>query len=398
MSKLTNWVLLCGLATVGAGQSIIFSVLPPLGREIGIPDYQIALIFTLAAIAFMLSAPFWGKKSDQWGRKKLIVFGFLGYAISTALFGVFGDLGRVGIISAFSAFLFMTGARLCYALLSSGVFPSVQAAMAESAPDEKRASVMASIQAAFGLGMIGGPAIASLLVIVSITLPLYVSGALAAIAALLVIRLVPNSKPAIREGEQVKLLITDRRIFLMLITGFVYFITLSGLLQLAAFRYQDLFFLEPSAAAAQSSIGFVFSALATIATQVMIMGKLKLPASRMVQFGLALGAIAFAFMTQTQELWHVHGMFALFGISIGLMTTGFNTSVTLAVSQQELGAVSGLAASAQAGGYIVGPLLAASLYQLQTESPFWLFAVVLAILTLIVTAAGARSSKPIQTS
>ncbi len=78
MPKITTWILLCGLATVGAGQSIIFSVLPPLGRQIGMPDYQVALIFTSAALAFMVSAPYWGGEKVMSGgverRSLLLVF------------------------------------------------------------------------------------------------------------------------------------------------------------------------------------------------------------------------------------------------------------------------------------------------------------------------------------
>ncbi|ELR66777.1 multidrug-efflux transporter [Photobacterium marinum] len=385
MPKITTWILLCGLATVGAGQSIIFSVLPPLGRQIGMPDYQVALIFTLAAIAFMVSAPYWGRKSDEWGRKKMIAFGFLGYAASTGLFGLFGDLGRFSVITATSAFLLMTFARLCYALLSSGVFPAVQAAIAESTGEENRSSAMASIQAAYGIGMVGGPGIASLLVVISITLPLYVSAAISAVAGMLVLVVMPETKKAKSvDKAKIKLKVTDSRIFFLLLSGFAYFIALSGLLQLAAFRYQDLFQLTPELAAAQTSIGFVCSAVATIITQLLIIGRLRLAPANQIVIGLVSGASAFFLMTLPEHVWQMHALFVLFGLSTGLMTTGFNTAVTLAVDKDELGAVSGLAAGTQAAGYVVGPLLSALLYQMAAEVPFQLFALLLGLFCALV--------------
>ena len=384
MPKITTWILLCGLATVGAGQSIIFSVLPPLGRQIGMPDYQVALIFTSAALAFMVSAPYWGRKSDEWGRKKIIVFGFLGYAASTGLFGLFGDLGRFGVITATSAFFFMAIARLFYALLSSGVFPAVQATIAESTGEENRSSAMASIQAAYGIGMIGGPGIASLLVVLSITLPLYVSAVISAVAGVLVLVIMPEGKTKSVSKSKVKLKPTDSRIFFLLLTGLVYFIAFSGLMQVTAFRYQDLFQLGPEHASAQTSIGFVCSAVATIFTQLLIVGRMRLSPATQIAIGLIAGASAFFLMALPDQLWQMHALFVLFGVSVGMMTTGFNTAVTLAVAIGELGAASGLAAGTQAGGYVIGPLLSALLYQITVELPFLLFAILLGLFCVLV--------------
>ncbi|GAB2667056.1 MFS transporter [Vibrio panuliri] len=380
MSKLNVWTLLIGLACVGAGQSVLFSVLPPLGRDIGLADHQVALIFTLAAIAFMASAPFWGRKSDEWGRKRLIVLGFFGYAISMAVFAVFGDLGRFGLLSVTVTFWLLTLSRLAYALLSSGVFPAVQAAMAESSPIEKRASAMASIQAAFGLGMIAGPAIAAVLVVVSITLPLYVSAAVSLVAASLVLLVMPNNAPSQTvTTTKSKLRVTDVRIRIYLLIGFVFFVAFAGLMQLTAFRYQDLFSLTAEQAAAETSIGFLCSAIATLLIQVLVIRRFSPHAFTQLLFGLLFGATAFGLLVFPSASWQMHILFALFGCSMGLVSTGFNTAVTLAVNEHELGAASGLAAGAQAGGYIVGPLLATSLYHLNTDLPFACFALVLAV-------------------
>lgn len=385
MTKLTIWTLLLGLACVGAGQSILFSVLPPLGRQIGLADYQVALIFTLAATAFMISAPYWGKKSDQWGRKKLIVLGFFGYAISTGIFAVIGDLGRFGVLSVSLTFLLLTLSRLAYALLSSGVFPAVQAAMAESTSIEKRASAMASIQAAFGIGMVAGPGVAALLVVISITLPLYVSAVISLLAAILVVFAMPANKAiAHRKSLTPSIKFSDVRVRNFLMIGFVYFVALAGLLQLTAFRYQDLFGLTTEAAAANTSVGLLCSAIATLLTQFLIIRRFSTHPRKQLLWGIWAGAIAFVLLTIPEHSWQMHVLFALFGVSVGFMTTGFNTAVTLAVSEHELGAASGLAAGAQAAGYIVGPLLATTLYQISSSLPFAIFAFVLALCGLFL--------------
>ncbi|RMH93593.1 MFS transporter [Lysobacter pythonis] len=393
MPRLTRWMLLVGLATVGAGQSVIFAVLPPLGRQIGMADYQIALIFTLAALAFMLSAPYWGRKSDQWGRRRIILLGFLGYAISTALFGVFGDLGRAGILGAFATFVLMTLARLCYALFSSGVFPATQAAIAEAAGPEKRSAAMASIQAAYGIGMIGGPGIAALLVTLAITLPLYAAAAICAIAALVVSRVMPAGGHVARP-PQGHLRPTDARLVFLLGIGLLYFIALSGLQQIAAFRYQDLFQLSSAQAASRTGIGFLFCALATLLTQLLIVTRIRLTPATQIALGCALGAAAFLPMATNVSIWQMHALFALTGMSIGFLAPGFNSAVTLAVSPAELGSASGLAVSTQAGGYVIGPLLASLLYQTRPSLPFVISGVVLTGLLLAVLSRRHRLPSP----
>lgn len=380
MSKLNIWTLLIGLACVGAGQSVLFSVLPPLGREIGLADHQVALIFTLAAMAFMISAPYWGRKSDEWGRKRLIVLGFFGYAISMGVFAAIGDFGRFGLLSITTTFVLLTLSRLAYALLSSGVFPAVQAAMAEAHSVEKRAAAMASIQAAFGLGMVVGPGIAAVLVVISITLPLYVCAVISLLATTLVVFAMPNKPIAASQNVSIaKLKLTDGRIWHYLVVGFVYFVAFAGLMQLTAFRYQDLFTFTAEQTAAHTSIGFLCSAIATLLVQVLVIRRYSPHAFVQLLVGLFVGAVTFGLLAFPTQAWQMHLLFGLFGVSMALVSTGFNTAITLAVSEHELGAASGFASGAQAAGYIVGPMLATSLYYLLPKLPFVFFAVGLAL-------------------
>ena len=41
------------------------SVLPAIGRSIGIPDPMVAAIFSLSALLWALSSPFWARASDR---------------------------------------------------------------------------------------------------------------------------------------------------------------------------------------------------------------------------------------------------------------------------------------------------------------------------------------------
>ena len=57
------------------GNTGMLSVLPTIGRQIGIPDAMVAAIFSLSALLWAVSSPFWARQSDIRGRKPMILLG-----------------------------------------------------------------------------------------------------------------------------------------------------------------------------------------------------------------------------------------------------------------------------------------------------------------------------------
>jgi hypothetical protein len=47
------------------GNTGMQSVLPAIGRQIGFPDYLVAGIFSLSALLWAVSSPFWAARSDE---------------------------------------------------------------------------------------------------------------------------------------------------------------------------------------------------------------------------------------------------------------------------------------------------------------------------------------------
>jgi MFS family permease len=63
------------------GNTGLISVLPAIGRQIGIPDPMVSAIFSLSALLWAFSSPWWARASDRRGRKPLMMVG-LACAIS----------------------------------------------------------------------------------------------------------------------------------------------------------------------------------------------------------------------------------------------------------------------------------------------------------------------------
>ncbi|WP_101758012.1 MFS transporter [Oceanicoccus sp. KOV_DT_Chl] len=119
-------VLLYGaLVAIGMGQTVVFAILPMLGRELGVDllivdlpalgiyfqpkELAITALTALTSLAFFLGAPYWGRRSDKTGRKPIIIVGLLGYSIGTYIFSGISYLGLAGLVSGF----------LCTACLSA---------------------------------------------------------------------------------------------------------------------------------------------------------------------------------------------------------------------------------------------------------------------------------------
>lgn len=130
------------------GFGIIIPVLPAFALDLGksftqsnTPAFIAAAIFSFMQF---LSAPFWGSKSDQIGRRPVflisIAISFIGYLI----FGVTTSLWLLLL------------SRLL-AGIGAGNFSAAQAYIADITPPEKRAERYGLIGVAFGLGFIIGP-------------------------------------------------------------------------------------------------------------------------------------------------------------------------------------------------------------------------------------------------
>ena len=99
LSPLQLGLLTVGLLTTAVGQSFIFAILPPLGREVDLSVIQINTIIASSALVFSAASPVWGRISDRLGRKPVIVVGLMGYALGNFLFALIFDSAMRGWLS-----------------------------------------------------------------------------------------------------------------------------------------------------------------------------------------------------------------------------------------------------------------------------------------------------------
>jgi MFS family permease len=160
-------LFLC-LLCIGMGQSMLFSILPPAARDLGISPFEISTIFATSASIWVFVSPWWGRRSDAWGRRPVILTGLLGYALSMALLASVIAVGQARLLPAMLVYPLLVVSRSVFALLGSGTGPAAQAYVADRTRIAERAAAVAFLGAGLGLGETVGPAVGAALAAVGL--------------------------------------------------------------------------------------------------------------------------------------------------------------------------------------------------------------------------------------
>ena len=123
-----RFVLLFAVMLVTAsGNTALQSLMPAIGRGLGISDLLITIAFSLSAIIWVITAPRWARRADRRGRRAMMRLGLTGFILSMAVCGLVLAAGLHGLISATSAFLLFVFGRSFYGGWGSAAPPAVQA-------------------------------------------------------------------------------------------------------------------------------------------------------------------------------------------------------------------------------------------------------------------------------
>ena len=193
-----RFLLLFAVMLVAAsGNTAMQSLMPAIGRGLGIPDVWVAVAFSLSAVLWVATAPYWAHRADHRGRRALMRRGLYGFILSMAICGAALAAGLAGTLSAGLAFLIFTLGRTIYGAWGSASPPAVQAYIAARTEGEQRTAAIAALASSFGLGTIIGPAIAPLFIIQPFGLagPLVAFALIAGVVLAAVILRLPDDTP-----------------------------------------------------------------------------------------------------------------------------------------------------------------------------------------------------------
>lgn len=369
--RLAKRTLLLAVASIGFAQTVLFAILAPLGREIGLIEVQIGAIISCSSLTLFLASPHWGRASDRWGRRKVLLIGLFGYSVGTLVFAGVFQAALSNYLFPLAALTLLIITRVGNALVMAAVSPSANAYMADITSIKQRVKGMGALGAATNIGSILGPAIGGLLASISLLTPLYFSVMLTTAVGILAMKALPKLPKPEKKQPRAKLKYTDPRIFPLVVAGVLLFMGFAIVQQTIAFRIQDVLDLTGTQTAKIVGLSLMTSAASALFVQLFIIPRVSLRPFVLLRLSMPIMMIAFALIALSEAPSAYLIAMCILGLGLGLAGPGFMAGASLAVSSDEQGAVAGVAGACPPLGFAVGPLLGSYLYSVDGALPYW---------------------------
>ena len=385
LEKLPNtiWILAAGLLCVGAGQTIVFITIPPIARDLGLNEIQIGSIFATSAVAWMILSPVWGSLSDSIGRKKIVIVGLLGFAISLVLFSLTISLGQKGLLTGTLLFVLLVSARVLNGIFGSATRPSSGGWVADISSINSRSRAFARLDSGFSMGRILGPALAGLLLLVSYTAPFFFFAAGAFIVIVLVI--FQQSPPKISSSKEVKKLsMFDSRVWPFLIVSAAFGICNASLFQTSSFFFQDVITPSSENYIALASVGFMLTGLGVLNGQLLIADRLQTSPGSLIKLGVIFNCLSLLGYAYSSSLVQVYICLFFFGLGNGMLGPGISSSLSLSVGKDYQGVAGGFLGMVIPIGHVASPLISMPLYTINPVYPYILGSSLMFLCTVFV--------------
>lgn len=167
------------------GFGIVLPLLPLYADRFGASGLTVGLLVTVYSVAQFFMAPLWGRLSDRYGRRPILLLGLVGSAVAYLVFA------WAGSVAALFASRILGG-------IGGSTIPVAEAYIADVTPPERRAGNMGLIGAAFGLGFTVGPALGGITSAISTAAPGYLAALLCLGNAVLAAAFLPETRPRAR--------------------------------------------------------------------------------------------------------------------------------------------------------------------------------------------------------
>lgn len=355
------------------GFGVIIPIIPILSRDFGATAFQTGLLLSMFSLMQFLFAPFWGKLSDKYGRRPILLFCLLAEGLSYLVFAWAPSLEWLFVARILAGFF---GASISTA----------SAYISDITPAHERSKGMALIGVAFGLGFVVGPALGGGLAAWGQTISaakhfdtsfaaIWVAGICFA-TFLFGLRFLKeslkekNQNPHSKKRIQLILQYFQRKTMGSLILVF-------GLSSLAMSTMEATLILfmgdKFSWNVKEVSFGFAYIGVIIVFTQGFLVRRLipKWGERKVLRLGLLCLALGIAGIAVAPSVGWMALTMTLLSIGNGLTNPATLGSISLLASGTEQGASMGVTQSMSSLGRIIGPAIGGFVYgHLHQNSPF----------------------------
>jgi MFS family permease len=371
------------------GFGMIIPVLPILSTHYGATAFQVGLLMSVFSLMQFLFSPFWGKLSDQFGRRPILIYCLLGEGISYLVLAQSKSIEMLFVARILTGFF---GASISTA----------SAYISDITSREDRTKGMALIGAAFGLGFLFGPAIGGGLTILAkrysqdqsfiLTFSAYPVALLCFLtfifAYFFLVESVDRKKIAEEKATR-KQLHNIFEMFQKPILGPLMLIFGMATLSMSMMESTLVLFMKDkfSWGITEASFGFAYVGICIVFTQGYLVRKLipRYGEKFIIRLGLIGMATGFGFIALANSIWMM--ALAMTFLSVGNAFTNPSVlgSISLITPADKQGVTLGTTQSLSALGRVIGPALGTLLFgAVSFSAPFWIGSLLLILNVFVV--------------
>jgi len=355
--------VLIDMAAIG----VIVPVLPVLVASFSANQADQAYWYGVVAVAFgaanFLGSPLLGALSDRYGRRPVLLLGFMGLGISFYGIALTDTLWGLIVVRTLGGVM-------------QGNIAIANAYVADISSPEQRAKRFGLLGAMMGVGFIIGPVVGGLMGAINLHLPFYLAGSLTLLNLLYGYFVLPESLPldkrkpfAWRDANPIKAL---RGLAQLRGVGpLVGVVALSGLAQFVLYTVWVLYNAFKFGWGAEEN-GYSLTAVGVTAVLVqgVLMGPLlkRFKPQRLAIMGLVSSALGYFLWGAATEGWM---MYAVIGINLlgGTVTASVQSLISSAADSKNQGQTMGAVSSLNGLMAVVAPMLGAPLLAAVSHFP-----------------------------
>ena len=379
-------LLLGAVLLIYLGQMTLNPIIAPLSREVGLAEWQIGATISTAAVMVVLTSQFWGRRSQSWGRKPVLVAAFALGAATMILFALLAWLGMTGAITGAALFLLFVLLRgVGFGAAIAAVPPTAQAYIADVTPDEAaRVKGMAGIGAVQGIAMVGGSVVGGLLSAFGLLTPLFaVPVLLLAGLSLIVFRLRREPRHELIEAPA-RVNPFDARVWPFLLAGFGMFTALGFIQVITGFIVQDRLGLDAEATGLVTGGALLAAGIGMILAQSVIVPRSGWTPPTLLRAGGAVALGGFLLLIPDAGPAPLFAAILLIGLGLGVAMPGYTAGPTLLVGREEQGGLAGLIGATTGLTFVIAPTAGTALYGLWAPLPVIAGAAIMAVVVAFV--------------
>jgi MFS transporter, DHA1 family, multidrug resistance protein len=360
------FLILLSLFVVMLGYGILLPTLPYYTERLALKDnldtnlinFHIGLLTSIYPFFQLLFVVVWGRLSDNYGRKPIIICGLIGFVIMQLLTGLATSLTMLYV------------ARIFGGIFTSAVIPVSNAYLSDITSEKRRTKIMAWSGVAISSGVIFGPVIGGLLSQTDLHLqysfgllhldrfstPFLFAALLGLIVLFIVMKWLKNTTRVHKfTTQKVRLRFTFTKYFAVLLV-------LSFVIQFVVTLFETVFSIygkdELGFNSNQIGIGFMLcgSIMAVLQPVFATYGEKFLSTKKQIALGLFISGLSLIVFPFFKNEYLVYVLIVVFAAGGAMVTPNLLSAVSL-ISKQNTGRNISIQSSTNSVGQILGPVL-----------------------------------------